>query len=78
MSRWNGQSLPSGQLAKVYGFTNLDGSKPDASTYIREVQDARKADVAAIREPAHDMGICRSERRREDEIIQRCAGSCRS
>jgi len=27
--RWNQQSLSSGQLAKVYGFTDLDGSKPD-------------------------------------------------
>jgi NAD(P)-dependent dehydrogenase (short-subunit alcohol dehydrogenase family) len=24
--RWNGKSLSSGQLAKVYGFTDLDGS----------------------------------------------------
>jgi NAD(P)-dependent dehydrogenase (short-subunit alcohol dehydrogenase family) len=30
VSRWNGQSLSSGQLAKIYGFTDLDGSQPDA------------------------------------------------
>lgn len=30
VARWNGQSLSSGQLAKVYGFTDLDGSQPDA------------------------------------------------
>jgi NAD(P)-dependent dehydrogenase (short-subunit alcohol dehydrogenase family) len=41
-SRWNGQSLSSGQLAKVYGFTDLDGSRPDAWRYVREVQDAGK------------------------------------
>ncbi|MEV6649870.1 SDR family oxidoreductase [Streptomyces sp. NPDC051219] len=35
--RWNGQSLSSGQLAKVYGFTDADGSRPDAWTYISEV-----------------------------------------
>jgi NAD(P)-dependent dehydrogenase (short-subunit alcohol dehydrogenase family) len=39
-SRWNGQSLSSGDLAKVYGFTDLDGSRPDAWRYVREVQDA--------------------------------------
>jgi NAD(P)-dependent dehydrogenase (short-subunit alcohol dehydrogenase family) len=38
--RWNGQSLSSGALAKTYGFTDLDGSQPDAWRYIREVQDA--------------------------------------
>ena len=27
--RWNQQSVTSGQLAKVYGFTDLDGSTPD-------------------------------------------------
>jgi hypothetical protein len=41
-SRWNGQSLSSGDLAKVYGFTDLDGSRPDAWRYIREVQEAGK------------------------------------
>lgn len=29
-ARWNGQSLSSGQLAEVYGFTDADGSQPDA------------------------------------------------
>lgn len=41
-ARWNGQSLSSGQLAQVYGFTDLDGSQPDAWRYIVEVQDAGK------------------------------------
>ena len=27
--RWNQQSLSSGELAKVYGFTDLDGASPD-------------------------------------------------
>jgi NAD(P)-dependent dehydrogenase (short-subunit alcohol dehydrogenase family) len=49
-SRWNGQSLSSGQLAKVYGFTDLDGSQPDAWRYVVEVQDAGKpADVTGYR-----------------------------
>jgi NAD(P)-dependent dehydrogenase (short-subunit alcohol dehydrogenase family) len=50
VSRWNGKSLSSGQLAKVYGFTDLDGSQPDAWKYVTEVQDAGKpADVTGYR-----------------------------
>ena len=50
LPRWNGQSLSSGQLAKVYGFTDLDGSQPDAWRYVREVQDAGKpADATGYR-----------------------------
>jgi NAD(P)-dependent dehydrogenase (short-subunit alcohol dehydrogenase family) len=40
VARWNGRSLSSGQLARVYGFTDLDGSQPDAWRYLPEVQDA--------------------------------------
>jgi len=39
-ARWNGQSLSSGQLAQVYGFTDLDGSRPDCWRYMIEVQEA--------------------------------------
>jgi NAD(P)-dependent dehydrogenase (short-subunit alcohol dehydrogenase family) len=47
---WNGQSLSSGQLAKVYGFTDIDGSQPDAWRYLVEVQDKGKpADVTGYR-----------------------------
>ncbi|HJU06526.1 MAG TPA: SDR family oxidoreductase [Nitrospiraceae bacterium] len=50
VARWSGQSLSSGQLAKVYGFTDLDGSQPDAWRYLREVQDAGKpADATGYR-----------------------------
>lgn len=50
VSCWNGQSLSSGQLAKIYGFTDLDGSQPDAWRYMIEVQDAGKhADVTGYR-----------------------------
>jgi NAD(P)-dependent dehydrogenase (short-subunit alcohol dehydrogenase family) len=50
VSRWNGQSLSSGQLAKIYNFTDLDGSQPDAWRYMVEVQDAGKpADVTGYR-----------------------------
>jgi NAD(P)-dependent dehydrogenase (short-subunit alcohol dehydrogenase family) len=50
VARWNGQSLSSGQLAKIYGFTDIDGSRPDAWRYVVEVQDAGKpADVTGYR-----------------------------
>jgi NAD(P)-dependent dehydrogenase (short-subunit alcohol dehydrogenase family) len=50
ISRWNGKSLSSGQLAKIYGFTDLDGSQPDCWRYVTEVQDAGKpAEVTGYR-----------------------------
>jgi NAD(P)-dependent dehydrogenase (short-subunit alcohol dehydrogenase family) len=50
VARFNGRSLSSGGLAKVYGFTDLDGSRPDAWRYITEVQDAgRPADATGYR-----------------------------
>jgi len=49
-ARWNGRSLSSGELAKVYGFTDLDGSRPDCWRYLTEVQEAGKpADVTGYR-----------------------------
>jgi len=39
-ARWNGQSLSSGQLAQVYGFTDTDGTQPDCWRYMVEVVDA--------------------------------------
>ena len=48
--RWNGQSLSSGGLAQIYGFTDLDGSQPDAWRYLVEVQDVGKpADTTGYR-----------------------------
>jgi NAD(P)-dependent dehydrogenase (short-subunit alcohol dehydrogenase family) len=50
VARWNGRSLSSGGLAKEYGFTDLDGSQPDAWRYMVEVQDAgRPADATGYR-----------------------------
>jgi NAD(P)-dependent dehydrogenase (short-subunit alcohol dehydrogenase family) len=50
VERWSGQSLSSGQLAKVYGFTDLDGSQPDAWRYVVEIQDVGKpADATGYR-----------------------------
>jgi NAD(P)-dependent dehydrogenase (short-subunit alcohol dehydrogenase family) len=49
MARWNGQSLSSGRLAQVYGFTDLDGTKPDCWRYMVEVVEVEGA-------PAGDSG----------------------
>ncbi|GHH85777.1 SDR family oxidoreductase [Streptomyces capitiformicae] len=50
VARFNGESLSSGGLAQVYGFTDLDGSRPDAWRYLVEVQDAGKpADTTGYR-----------------------------
>jgi NAD(P)-dependent dehydrogenase (short-subunit alcohol dehydrogenase family) len=48
--RHNGGSFSSGGLAREYGFTDLDGSRPDCWRYMVEVQDAgRPADPAGYR-----------------------------
>jgi NAD(P)-dependent dehydrogenase (short-subunit alcohol dehydrogenase family) len=49
VARWNGQSLSSGQLAGVYGFTDLDGTRPDCWRYMVEVVERAGA-------PADDTG----------------------
>lgn len=38
VTRWEGQSLSSAQLSRAYGFTDADGSRPDAWAYIQEVE----------------------------------------
>jgi NAD(P)-dependent dehydrogenase (short-subunit alcohol dehydrogenase family) len=40
VQRRNGGSFSSGGLAREYGFTDADGSQPDAWRYLVEVQDA--------------------------------------
>jgi hypothetical protein len=37
--RWNQQSVSSGRLAREYGFTDLDGSRPDIWRHIAEVRE---------------------------------------
>ncbi|AXE90738.1 SDR family oxidoreductase [Streptomyces sp. Go-475] len=50
VARFNGTSLSSGGLAQVYGFTDLDGSRPDAWRYLVEIQDTGKpADTTGYR-----------------------------
>ena len=49
-ARFTGQSLSSGGLAKVYGFTDVDGSRPDCWRYMTEIQEAgRAADATGYR-----------------------------
>ncbi|MEV0266029.1 SDR family oxidoreductase [Streptomyces sp. NPDC050617] len=47
-ARWNGASVSSGEMAREYGFTDTDGSRPDAMAYFRDVvfggRDATAAD----------------------------------
>ena len=42
-ARWNGQSLSSGQLALLYGFTDVDGTRPDCWRYMVEVVETEGA-----------------------------------
>jgi NAD(P)-dependent dehydrogenase (short-subunit alcohol dehydrogenase family) len=42
-TRWNGQSLSSGGLAQVYGFTDVDGTRPDCWRYMVEVVEREGA-----------------------------------
>ncbi|RFU86866.1 SDR family NAD(P)-dependent oxidoreductase [Streptomyces triticagri] len=50
VARYNGASLSSGGLAAEYGFTDVDGSAPDAWRYMTEVdQTAPTADVTGYR-----------------------------
>jgi NAD(P)-dependent dehydrogenase (short-subunit alcohol dehydrogenase family) len=37
--RWNQQSVTSGQMAAAYGFTDLDGFRPDIWRYMVDVED---------------------------------------
>lgn len=50
VARFNGSSLSSGGLAQEYGFTDVDGSAPDAWRYLDEVDQASPtADVTGYR-----------------------------
>jgi NAD(P)-dependent dehydrogenase (short-subunit alcohol dehydrogenase family) len=39
--RWNQQSVSSGELARVYGFTDLDGTSPDIWQHIEDAEQAQ-------------------------------------
>lgn len=46
-ARWSGQSLSAGRLAKVYGFTDLDGSQPEASRFFGDAFFGDKKEARA-------------------------------
>ncbi|MDN5853880.1 MAG: SDR family oxidoreductase [Actinomycetia bacterium] len=49
-TRYSGRSVSSGELARTYGLTDVDGSRPNAWAYVEEVQDTgRPANVAGYR-----------------------------
>ncbi|HEY8742535.1 MAG TPA: SDR family NAD(P)-dependent oxidoreductase, partial [Chloroflexota bacterium] len=45
VARWSGQALSSGLLAKHYGFTDLDGSQPEASRFFADAYFGDKKDA---------------------------------
>jgi NAD(P)-dependent dehydrogenase (short-subunit alcohol dehydrogenase family) len=47
--RWNQRSLSSGQLAKEYGVTDIDGSRPDVWKYMEDVDKGLNVDPTAYR-----------------------------
>ncbi|UYM04167.1 SDR family oxidoreductase [Solicola gregarius] len=49
-ARYSGRSVSSGELARTYDLTDVDGSRPNAWAYVVEVQDTgRPANVAGYR-----------------------------
>jgi len=48
-ARWNQKSVSSGQLASIYGFTDLDGSQPDAWRYNEAKERGDAADPSGFR-----------------------------
>ncbi|MBQ1072252.1 SDR family oxidoreductase [Micromonospora sp. C31] len=49
-ARWNQASVSAGELSQVYGFTDVDGSRPDAFRYLTEVvESGGPADVTGYR-----------------------------
>lgn len=48
--KWNQKSVSSGELARHYGFTDVDGSRPDIWRYTAEVREGGKvADLSEYR-----------------------------
>jgi NAD(P)-dependent dehydrogenase (short-subunit alcohol dehydrogenase family) len=48
-ARWNQASLTSGQLAREYGFTDVDGSQPDVWRHMHDTEQGRATDFADYR-----------------------------
>ncbi len=48
-ARWNQQSVTSGQLAGEYGFTDLDGSRPDVWRFMQDRERGLEVQMADYR-----------------------------
>jgi NAD(P)-dependent dehydrogenase (short-subunit alcohol dehydrogenase family) len=48
-SRWNQHSVSAGALAAEYGFTDIDGSRPDAWRYMADTERGRPGDAGDYR-----------------------------
>jgi len=48
-ARWNQKSVTSGQLAAEYGFTDIDGSRPDLWRYIVDHERGQRSDMKDYR-----------------------------
>jgi len=48
-ARWNQQSVTSGQLAAEYGFTDIDGSRPDVWRFERDAEAGGQPDPREYR-----------------------------
>src|SRR5262249_46908426 len=48
-ARWNQKSFSSGQLASIYGFTDLDGSRPDVWRYSEAKERGDAIDLSEFR-----------------------------
>jgi NAD(P)-dependent dehydrogenase (short-subunit alcohol dehydrogenase family) len=48
-ARWNQQSVTAGAIAADYGFTDIDGSQPDAWRYMADTERGRAGDAADYR-----------------------------
>lgn len=47
--RWSGRSVSSADLAAEYGFTDVDGSRPDVWRYLADTEGGKEADPADYR-----------------------------
>ena len=47
VARWSGRALSSGLLARHYGFTDVDGSRPDASRFFADAYFGDRKDAHA-------------------------------
>jgi NAD(P)-dependent dehydrogenase (short-subunit alcohol dehydrogenase family) len=48
-ARWNQRSVNSGELSAEYGFTDIDGSRPDVWRYMADVESGKQVDPNAYR-----------------------------